>query len=711
LKSHLVSKHKKLWDHVGELSLENARIFGAEERANAERAASDFLQMTSRQQSMMMNFKKRKTKDPNGPRTAIFQAAYMVATRSSFHSASTETPWLSALVDAAGGRRDLLAGQRVVGGWALDFLYEFCITRMLRFFREAMAFSISFDLWSSRCLRKSLLAISFFYVDDDLLPQELVLDAIPFSSRSHTSEAVALAVAQRVDSHSTDDQYLFTITTDNALNVANASNELILRHEELVDRARRGVGDLMDGIQQLTEEEMRRLGAEDVEVAEEGDEDAAEYEDMHIGCIAHGLHLAVGDLLKEARGLKAFVRQVSAIVAATRRSTKRQAELRRLQEERGVRPLVLIGAVDTRWNSVLAMLERFRQLWGYLAVMFCRNFYLRKPSSVRIGNEDRLLILPQQDYTNDMVSAASAVLAPIRAASTFVQGSSYSASPHVPAMIWRLFDDLNAMVTEQVADAEEEEEEEGDMPLKAEWAAILESSLRCRFAAHLTVKSPFILSAMIHPSYCGRIASMVHDDKLANGDEAIRRIMEWVELVREDEERRKRGRALAMSQSSTPAKRRRSWGTVVGDSADARPDAESVAAHAVSASRKILLRQEVIDFLDELQDLDFIEPKTQGERRAVDQGTRELYKNLKGSKSTFRSVYKILSSVNSSSATPERVFSCAGLIDGALRNQLGEEKLEKLVVLGFYLKKIENEGGFNDFIKDLNDKIEGIEKN
>ena len=90
------------------------------------------------------------------------------------------------------------------------------------------------------------------------------------------------------------------------------------------------------------------------------------------------------------------------------------------------------------------------------------------------------------------------------------------------------------------------------------------------------------------------------------------------------------------------------------------------------------------------------------EASIADAALRDIYKNLSGSTSSMQQVMKICFTTLASSATPERVFSCAGLVDNALRANLGEEKLEKLVVLGFYLNNIEkNEGSIKKFIQEI----------
>ena len=71
-------------------------------------------------------------------------------------------------------------------------------------------------------MTKSLCAISYFFMDSNLMPHELVLDAAPFTRKTQDADNIALLVADLVDSHTTSSQLFYSLTTDNAKNVVNA---------------------------------------------------------------------------------------------------------------------------------------------------------------------------------------------------------------------------------------------------------------------------------------------------------------------------------------------------------------------------------------------------------------------------------------------------------------------------------------------------------
>ena len=68
--------------------------------------------------------------------------------------------------------------------------------------------------------------------------RQRLLDVIPLHQRRHDAASLALAIADRVDLHSGDDQMLYGSTTDNAKSVVNASKLILTDYEDLVTRAR-----------------------------------------------------------------------------------------------------------------------------------------------------------------------------------------------------------------------------------------------------------------------------------------------------------------------------------------------------------------------------------------------------------------------------------------------------------------------------------------
>ena len=583
------------------------------------------------------------------PRVVLVQAAMVAATRSSFRSGCST--WLHELVDACGGNSRLLGERRLLAGKALDALYAFAMARMEAELHSAPAFSISFDLWTSRGRTKSLCAISYHFLDSDLNQRELVLDAAPFSRQTHNAQNIALMVARRVDSHCLESQLLYSVPTASTGNVVNASHELLQKHDALVrENARLALTE--------DEEELPLLFYDD-DVVEEVEEDLDE---LSIGCIAHRLHLAVSDLLREDEALRDFVKRVQRVVVGTRRSTERQAALRIIQEvmKPEERPFSLSMSVSTRWNSLLAMVERFAHLWSFLCILFVRGDFKRDPSQIRPEKEP-VVVLPLQDETDLMADGISRVLGPLRKVSRFVQGSKYPTAAHVPYLLHEQQVDLGVIA-----------EDEDSSQEAVRFALCLQASIKNRFASHLSPDSPFVVAALLHPSCVQFVYNSQGEGDPEQG--TLGRVFELLKIVRFDEQKSAAAAASA--------------GRGFGGAPPAVPIPSSLSDGVHDPlGQQVSLMGELKNFIMKLW----------SHRRAVraghpagfsaavaDQSPREVKGELRGSSSpSMTTVLKIVFSSSASSATPERVFSCAGLLDNALRSNLGEEKLEKLVVLGF----------------------------
>jgi len=60
------------------------------------------------------------------------------------------------------------------------------------------------------------------------------LDVLPLGNRRHTAATLALEIAQRIDEHTTERQFLYGATTDNGKNVVLAAKKIILQYNLLL---------------------------------------------------------------------------------------------------------------------------------------------------------------------------------------------------------------------------------------------------------------------------------------------------------------------------------------------------------------------------------------------------------------------------------------------------------------------------------------------
>ncbi|XP_051793095.1 zinc finger BED domain-containing protein 4-like [Acanthochromis polyacanthus] len=78
----------------------------------------------------------------------------------------------------------------------------------------------------------------------------------------------------------------------------------------------------------------------------------------HLQCFAHTLNLIVKDSIKADTSLESILEKCGAIVRFFHHSTKATDKLKEVQNQLQLPQHRLMQAVDTRWNSVLYMLER-----------------------------------------------------------------------------------------------------------------------------------------------------------------------------------------------------------------------------------------------------------------------------------------------------------------------------------------------------------------
>jgi hypothetical protein len=87
----------------------------------------------------------------------------------------------------------------------------------------------------------------------------------------------------------------------------------------------------------------------------------------HHPCVAHTLNLSIKEALNGNAMLKLVI-SCKALVAHFKHSALATYKLRQFQEQMGLPILKVKQAVDTRWNSVLLMMERLLEIKDPLSV-------------------------------------------------------------------------------------------------------------------------------------------------------------------------------------------------------------------------------------------------------------------------------------------------------------------------------------------------------
>uniref|UniRef100_A0A674MCS2 BED-type domain-containing protein n=1 Tax=Takifugu rubripes TaxID=31033 RepID=A0A674MCS2_TAKRU len=91
----------------------------------------------------------------------------------------------------------------------------------------------------------------------------------------------------------------------------------------------------------------------------------------HIPCFSHTLNLIVKDSIKACTSLESSLDKCSAIVRFFHHSTRATDKLKEVQNQLNLPQHKLIQAVDTRWNSVLYMIDRLYEQQEAIRTALC----------------------------------------------------------------------------------------------------------------------------------------------------------------------------------------------------------------------------------------------------------------------------------------------------------------------------------------------------
>ncbi|XP_067635684.1 zinc finger BED domain-containing protein 4-like [Eurosta solidaginis] len=198
-----------------------------------------------------------------------------------------------------------LPSRKVISRTIIPALYEECLQKMKFKVKSGLKFCVTTDCWTSRNT-VSYIAISAHFVDDNFELTNILLDCCPMYD-AHTSKNLADQIRKVTTEWGVFDKIILSVS-DNANNIKSAlQNELKLRH---------------------------------------------------LGCFAHTLNLIVKSSLS-GEAISSVLQKVKIIVTHFRKSTSTNEKFTTFQRNASTEPLRLIQSVDTRWNSVFYMVERF----------------------------------------------------------------------------------------------------------------------------------------------------------------------------------------------------------------------------------------------------------------------------------------------------------------------------------------------------------------
>lgn len=258
-------------------------------------------------------------------------------------------------------------GRKHLLGRSLDDMFLFVNAALQKMLSAVQFFSICFDSWDSAA-GNSFVAVNYFYIDDDWKYKAFLGDLIPLDE-SHTSLALALAIAARVCDKVPEHAWLVSSATDNAANVVLASWFL---HKYLPDLAK-GIP-INDAVRP----------------------DPNDKEPCSVGCVSHLIALALNEFLDDSLlSLRKLIDKVRRLIAHVKNS---KASRRALRAHTRWRPLL---DNVTRWNSLHRMLERFVKLYPFLQKMASEKIF--DEAGVEFVNSDSAAIIMQMCKVLELV--------------------------------------------------------------------------------------------------------------------------------------------------------------------------------------------------------------------------------------------------------------------------------------------------------------------
>lgn len=477
-----------------------AREFLAE-RARARKRSSNG-------QQAPLQFAKSVTKKS---RNALALCVHSATTSSSLRS--LESPALTALLERCGVAPSDVPTRRDIAN-SLPLVYNYVMSLLEKELHAADSFSVCFDLWSSRRLKNSFIALVFRWVDKSGSPHEQIFDLIHMGARPHTGANIALLVAERIDRHTTEQQFLAGSLTDNARNVINASHRIVFQLALLLSEGAPAdvvVRNPMDAhvadgdrARIVTESaDLRNAVANEVELEEEGDEDELE-EDVDLSnlddvelarvaaCVIHSMMLAIKATVEHADAhcatLKRAIRKADRLTAAVLRSTKLQLSYSNYQKVAGPAhdQRALVRRALTRWHSLHDSAQSVVLNGDVLQAMAANGEFAACSTPVD-ALADREL-----DSLDDIVR----VLAPIKVECKLLECRDVFILPALPFLVKHLFDGLANIRANPPA------RYEGNAALLT-FVDVLTSALHVRLDKYLTDgHQPALMCALLAP-WCG----------------------------------------------------------------------------------------------------------------------------------------------------------------------------------------------------------------
>lgn len=414
------------------------------------------------------------------------------------------------------------------------------------------------------------------------------------------------------------------------------------------------------------------------EVVEDGDEDDELEDDVFNEnldnargqvCVVHAIQLCVNEATKAS--FVALIRKTDRLVAAIRKSTKRQQKLFHLQRLVPIarnHVYAVLGRNATRWWSLLVCWERLLLLMPYVRAIFELGLFNNAGVHVEVPDINDVAVM----------RAVVGFLTPVKNIVTLLEGQSYYTLPHVPGIVNKLL---------QMAGGPH------SINLPASFlifCSTFAAALERRLLKYLNdATQPSLIAAVMCPTW-GVSGLLNMRSPHLNGEICntilSRSIPEWL----------RSSDCLEFREDNVAADLHPQMMQFL-----ALPQPVDAAGQYCNTIGTYLMRN--VSKVDAAGLVNFTKEELM--QSTVD--TQEWYDALPADHAPLKKLARLIFSISPSTASAEQFLSGAGLIDGPRRGRLNPTTLEHLVVAHGYLTRMSNQGRLDyvEFEKEVYNRI------
>lgn len=556
----------------------------------------------------------------------------------------------------------------------LDVLFAVAMQCMHNMLHEAPAFSVSFDVWTSRGCRHGYIGITYRFTDSNFVAHEFGLDYWRMSC-NHNSFNIAAAVSKRIEVHSAPKQLFFSSSTDGASSVVKASKALCAYLNEVSDSPESDIN---------------------------FDEDDAEV-DRAVNCAAHLVQLVLKDFCK-IQMVATLLSRIHDIASVVKHSEKLQRELAELKKNLGMSVQTLKLSSNTRWVYHFEMVHSFLDNFTLLKLAFANGLF------VKTTCKDMLFFTDREKLN---IQTIEKVLVLIKEFVIFMEYDSVLVAPYICDLADVLFNRVVEILNSPLCPIEMHH------PLN-----VLLKSINDRCSPYYMISCPSTWARFLYPATAATAVPLTNELRI----NLIGFIAQWsyfsekLNFARDEYTEAvatERAQFIASNRKSNLSSNTRypnsraSTNTINGTSPEEVPDRliDLVSSYLFDLREYVKVNKpphhpSTVAFpplnLSPEERKNF---KTKQCAFEMMKYSTTAMQSLTQHNPAMKELLRIILCTPASSAEVERNFSSSALIDVAKRNRLNPAKFEKLCILKNFFIKWEKMNKLNEFLKTVHDAV------